>query len=100
MRENVRACLNQYKPSSIPGMFVWGKQVTVVSVLRNNESVVVQPACKGKLTVAIDHTEYRKMIHVGALLNDGSYKPLKKDPTQAGKRHCEHTQTREERRSL
>jgi hypothetical protein len=55
------------------------KKLEAVSTLRNDESVVILPADKGKSTVVMDRDEYRKKI--GELLNDESYKPLKKDPT-------------------
>lgn len=54
------------------------KQFEAVSTLRNDESIVILPADKGKSTVVMDRTEYRK---ISELLNDGSYQPLKKDPT-------------------
>ena len=55
------------------------KQCSAVCALRNDSNIVIVSADKGKATVVMDRGNYN--IKMKAILQDGQYKPLQRDPT-------------------
>ena len=77
LRENVKTSLERYKPSTRSTLTPC--QSRAISSLKKDDSIVILPADNGNSTVVMDRSEYSKNIH--DLQEDGTYRPLKKDPT-------------------
>ena len=76
LRENVKSCLDKQQTSK-PNLSK--QQLIAISNLRKDDSIVILPADKGNSTVVMDKSTYQSKIM--DILEDGSYRPLKKDPT-------------------
>jgi hypothetical protein len=75
---------NILRKAKAPKLNVAPSEIRALSRLRANRDLVILKADKGNATVVMDRNEYD--VKVSALLNDGSYSVLKRDPTGSIKR--------------
>ena len=67
------------------GVKHWGGGHKAIKQLKEEESIVIAPAEKGKATVVMDHEDYDKKIRT-LLTDTGTYRRLPRDPTPAQER--------------
>ena len=74
-------CVNIMKHQKLPPSNITKEERQALEDLRNDPSIMVLPADKGRATVIMNKTEYREKCL--ELLNDSiTYTKLKKDPTK------------------
>ncbi|XP_072041390.1 uncharacterized protein [Amphiura filiformis] len=72
---------NTFKSSRIPQCNISREERLALTELKNDDSILILPADKGRSTVLLDRDTYKEKVN--ALLNDGKiYSRLDKDPTQ------------------
>jgi hypothetical protein len=79
-QETVRIIKSAAKPNNN----LTGAERAALKTLRENTDLTILPADKGNATVILSTTEYKQKIM--ALLEDPSYRKLKKDPTDSTER--------------
>ena len=82
LRTEVSNALYQAKPAK---QNIKKRMRCVITNLRKDDSIVILPADKGNTTVVVDKEEYRSKIL--SLLEDETYKKLKRDPTMKIEKH-------------
>lgn len=88
LREDVKQAL-QHHISKKKKSRVSPRHFTAIKQLKHDDSIVILPADKGNATVVLDKKEYTEKMH--DLLQDDSYKLLKKDPTSKLERKIDTT---------
>ena len=78
LRERVKLCIETYKPPQRSNLDK--NEYQAISRLKKNDSIVILPADKGNATVVMNKDDYRHKIQ--ELLDENTYKKLKKDPTK------------------
>ena len=76
LKSRVKWCLKHCKQ---PKTNLTRQQLKAIQRLKGDESIKILPADKGRTTVILDSTEYHQKME--GLLQDGTYKKLKNDPT-------------------
>ena len=76
LKSRVKWCLKHCK---LPKTNLTRQQMKAIQRLKGDETIKILPADKGRTTVILDSTEYHQKME--GLLQDGTYKKLKNDPT-------------------
>ena len=76
LKSRVKWCLKHCKQ---PKTNLTRQQMKAIQRLKGDETIKILPADKGRTTVILDSTEYHQKME--GLLQDGTYKKLKNDPT-------------------